>query len=234
MAHVLVVEDDPTMAEMLTYNLRRQGFEAESVADGTAGLQRARSPEVSLLVLDLMLPGIDGLEITREIRRKRPELPILMLMAKGEEKVKLHGFASGIDDFLAKPFSMDELIARVRALLRRSRVEVLRNGTPDELVFGDLRMVNRDYRCWVGQEEVILRPREFTLLATLAAEPGRLFTRADIAERVWGYGEMPDTRTIDTHVKNLRKKVESASSYSYIETVRGIGYRFRVRPKLEQ
>lgn len=234
MAHVLVVEDDPTMAEMLTYNLRRQGFEVESVPDGTAGLRRARSPEVSLLVLDLMLPGMDGLEVTREIRRKRPELPILMLTAKGEEKVKLQGFASGIDDFLAKPFSMDELIARVRALLRRSRVEVLRNGAPDELVFGDLRMVNRDYRCWVAQEEVILRPREFTLLATLAAEPGRLFTRADIAERVWGYGEMPDTRTIDTHVKNLRKKVESVSSYSYIETVRGIGYRFRVRPKLEK
>lgn len=233
MSRVLIVEDDLTMGEMLAYNLRRQGFEIELVVDGTQGLKAARSQEVALVVLDLMLPGVDGMEITRQVRRNRPDLPILMLTAKGEESVKLKGFASGIDDFLAKPFSMEELIARVKALLRRSRVAALRSGEPEDVVLGDLRLSPRDLRCWVGDAEVSLRPREFTLLATLASEPGRLLTRQDLADKVWGYEAMADTRTIDTHIKNLRRKVESASAFRYIETVRGVGYRFRVQPRAD-
>ena len=228
---LLVVEDDSTMAEMLAYNLRRQGFEVQVATDGLAGLTLSRAPDVSLIVLDLMLPGMDGMAITEEIRRSRPDVPILMLTARSEEKTKLQGFASGIDDFLTKPFSMDELIARVKALVRRSRAETVRTEAPAELLFGDLKLATRDYRCWVGEEEVVLRPREFTLLATLASEPGRLLTRVDIAERVWGYSHMTDTRSIDTHVKNIRRKVEAKSAFLYLETVRGIGYRFRVRPK---
>lgn len=232
MAKILVVEDDPTMCEMLEYNLRRHGFEVETASDGPSGLNKASHPDVSLLILDLMLPGIDGMKITQELRQRKPELVILMLTAKGEEKVKLEGFLAGVDDFLAKPFSMDELLARVRALVRRSRTEAIRGAAPSELVFGDLRLLTRDFRCWVGDVELDLRPKELTLLATLASEPGRLFSRAEIAEKVWGYGNMTDTRTIDTHVKNLRKKVESASAFTYIATVRGVGYRFKVRPNL--
>jgi len=228
---LLVVEDDPTMCEMLAYNLRREGFDVEVAADGETGLAKANAAEVSMMIVDLMLPGIDGLQITREIRQRRKDLIILMLTARSEEAVRIQGFGSGIDDFLAKPFSMGELVARVKALLRRSRVEALRNGAPPELVFGDLRIVARDFRCWVGDSEIDLRPKELTLLATLAAEPGRLLSRAELAEKVWGYDKMTDTRTIDTHIKNLRRKVEQPSAFTYIVTVRGIGYRFRVQPK---
>jgi DNA-binding response OmpR family regulator len=228
---LLVVEDDPTMSDMLVYNLRRHGFDVDVATSGEEGLIKATSPEVGLMVLDLMLPGLDGLQVTREIRRRRPDLAILMLTARGEEAVKLQGFVAGVDDFLAKPFSMGELVARVKALMRRSGLGEIRSERPDELVFGDLRILPRDFSCWVADREIPLRPKEFTLLATLAGEPGRLFSRAELAEKVWGYESMTDTRTIDTHVKNLRRKVESSSAFTYISTVRGVGYRFRVSPR---
>ncbi len=231
MPKVLIVEDDQTMSEMLAYNLRRQGLEVEAAADGVEGLKRARDHGISLIVLDLMLPSLDGLSIADELRKTRPDVPILMLTARAEEESKLRGFAAGADDYITKPFSMDELVARVKALLRRSRVEAIRTETPAEITFGDLRLATRDFRCWVGEDELDLRPKEFSLLVTLAAEPGRLFTRVELAERVWGYTYLGDTRTIDTHVKNVRHKVEQPSQYSYIDTVRGVGYRFRVRPK---
>lgn len=231
MSKLLVVEDDPTMCEMLAYNLRLEGFDVVTASDGEAGLSKANAPDVSMMILDMMLPGIDGLQITREIRQRRNDLIILMLTARSEEKVRIQGFGSGIDDFLAKPFSMGELVARVKALLRRSRVEALRTSAPPELVFGDLKIIARDFRCWVGEAEIDLRPKELTLLATLASEPGRLFSRAELADKVWGYDNMIDTRTIDTHIKNLRRKVEGPSDYTYIVTVRGIGYRFKVQPK---
>lgn len=231
MPALLVVEDDPTMSDMLVYNLRRHGFEVDLATDGEEALIKASAPEVGLMVLDLMLPGLDGMQVTREIRRRRPDLPVLMLTARGEEAVRLQGFRAGVDDFLAKPFSMGELVARVKALMRRSRMSDGHTETAGELVFGDLRIVPRDFSCWVGEREVLLRPKEFTLLATLAGEPGRLFSRAELAEKVWGYGSMTDTRTIDTHVKNLRRKVESFSAFTYIATVRGVGYRFRVKPR---
>lgn len=232
MNRVLVVEDDQTMAEMVAYNLRRQGLEVEATGDGAAGLTLGRDASISLVILDLMLPGIDGIQIAGELRAHRPDLPILMLTARSEEDIKLRGFAAGVDDYLTKPFSMDELVARVKALLRRSRVEAVRNVAPDELVFGDLRVHPRDFRCWVGDTELELRPKELSLLATLASEPGRLFSRIELAELVWGYSYLGDTRTIDTHVKNLRRKVEDPSAYTYVETVRGVGYRFRVKPKV--
>jgi two-component system alkaline phosphatase synthesis response regulator PhoP len=219
------------MAEMLAYNLRRQGLDVETTGDGAQGMRRARDHAFSLILLDLMLPSLDGIQIADELRKTRPDVPILMLTARAEEDTKLRGFAAGADDYLTKPFSMEELVARVKALLRRSRVEAIRTDTPAEIAFGDLRLATRDFRCWVGDEELDLRPKEFSLLATLAAEPGRLFTRVELAEKVWGYTYLGDTRTIDTHVKNVRRKVEDRSAYRYIDTVRGVGYRFRVRPK---
>jgi two-component system alkaline phosphatase synthesis response regulator PhoP len=230
---LLVVEDDPTMAEMLAYNLERHGFEVATASDGLTGLTMATNSGANLMILDLMLPDLDGMKITREMRVRNPELAILMLTAKGEDAVRLEGFRAGVDDFLAKPFSMDELIARVKALLRRSSLEAVRSASPEELVFGDLKIAAKDFRCWVGDDEIELRPKEFGLLAMLASAPGRLFSRAEIAEKVWGYGNMTDTRTIDTHIKNLRRKVEGRSAYSYIATVRGLGYRFKVTPNAE-
>jgi len=230
-ALVLVVEDDPTMADMVAYNLRRQGLEVEIARDGSSGLERGKSPEVSLILLDVMLPSVDGLQIAEQLRAARPGLPILMLTGRGEEEVKLRGFAAGADDYLTKPFSMEELMVRVKALVRRSRAEAIRTESPSEIIFGDLHLVARDFRCWVGGREVTLRPKEFSLLARLCSEPGRLFSRVELAEDVWGYNHLGDTRTIDTHVKNLRRKVEDGSAYRYIETVRGLGYRFRLSPK---
>ena len=231
MPKVLIVEDDATMAEMVAYNLRRQGLDVETAVDGAHGLRQAKDRSVSLVILDLMLPSLDGFQVADELRRSRPDVPVLMLTARAEEESKLRGFAAGVDDYLTKPFSMEELVARVKALLRRSRVEAIRTETPNEIAFGDLRLLTRDFRCWIGDAEIELRPKEFSLLATLAAEPGRLFTRLELAEAVWGYSYLGDTRTIDTHVKNLRRKVEDVSGYTYVDTVRGVGYRFRVRPK---
>ena len=231
MARVLVVEDDPTMREMVAYNLRRQGLDVVVASDGGAGLAAAHDPETALMVVDLMLPGRPGLEVVEEAHRRRPALPVLILTARGEEEMKLRGFAAGADDYLTKPFSMEELVARVKALLRRARVDDIRSDARDELHFGDLRLSPRDFRCWVDGNEVALRPKEFSLLAALASEPGRLFTRVELAERVWGYSHLGTTRTIDTHVKNIRRRVEDRSRYRYIESVRGVGYRFRVDPK---
>lgn len=231
LALVLIVEDDPTMADMVAYNLRRQGLDVDIARDGPAGLQRARAQDVSLVLLDVMLPSLDGVQVAEQLRAARPNLPILMLTARGEEETKMRGFAAGADDFLTKPFSMEELVVRVKALVRRSRAEALRTETPAEIRFGDLALVARDFRCWVADQEVALRPKEFSLLARLASEPGRLFSRLELAEEIWGYTHLGDTRTIDTHVKNLRRKVEDVSAYHFIETVRGLGYRFRLRPK---
>ena len=217
------------MAEMVAYNLRREDMDVTVASDGAAGLRGAKDKAVALVVLDLMLPSLDGLQIARELRLARPEVPILMLTARGEDRMKVSGFEAGADDYVTKPFSMDELVARVRALLRRARAS--NAPAPDEIAFGDLRLAVRDRRCWVDGHELELRPKEFALLATLASQPGHLFTRVDLAEQVWGYAHLGDTRTIDTHVKNVRRKVEDRSRYRYIETVRGSGYRFRVTPK---
>lgn len=229
MHKVVLVEDDQTMAEMVSYNLRRQGFEVEAASDGVTGLKLARQRTVSLAILDLMLPGLDGMEIAKQVRSSRPDLPLLMLTARGEEEMKLKGFEAGVDDYLTKPFSMEELLARVRSLIRRSSNQGA--AVKHELVFGDLRIAPRDFLCWVKGEEIKLRPKELSLIAALAEEPGRLLDRVELAERIWGYSQLGDTRTIDTHVKNLRRKIEEPSDYRYIETVRGVGYRFRVQPK---
>ncbi len=219
------------MADMVAHNLRRRGFDVATAADGASGLRRSRELDVSLILLDVMLPQMDGMQVAEQLRRARPNVPILMLTARSDEELKLRGFAVGADDYLTKPFSMEELLARVAALLRRSSAASGSTEAPAEIVLGDLRLVPRDLRCFVGEVEVTLRPKEFALLATLASEPGRLFSRVELAETIWDYSHLGVTRTIDTHVKNLRRKVEDVSAYRYLETVRGVGYRFRVRPK---
>lgn len=229
---VLVIEDDPTMADMVAYNLRRHGLDVDVTHDGADGLRRGRDKSVSVVLVDLMLPSMSGLQIASELRLKRPLLPILMLTARNDDGMKIQGFEAGVDDYLTKPFAMEELILRVKALLRR--MPAGRGDDPatvEEIAFGDLRLSVRDRRCWIGDREVDLRAKELSLLATLASDPGRLFTRVELGELVWGFEHLGDTRTIDTHVKNVRRKVEAESAYSYIETVRGSGYRFRVTPK---
>lgn len=221
------------MLEMVAYNLRKAGYGVRTESDGRRGLALARSGSDDLIVLDLMLPSLDGIQIVREVRRTRPDVPMLLLTARAESEMRLAGFNAGVDDYLTKPFLMDELLARVKALLRRGVPRLVELTTSEMLAFGDLRISTRDHRCWVGEEEIELRPKEFGVLALLAGEPGRLFGRDEMAERVWGYSELGNTRTIDTHVKTIRRKVETGSAYRYIDTVRGAGYRFRVRPRSE-
>lgn len=221
------------MREMVSYNLRRIGFDVDAVDDGRKGLAKARSGKADVIILDVMLPNLDGIQIARELRRTRPDVPILLLTARTESAMKISGFDAGVDDYLTKPFMMEELIARVKALMRRSRPRAAATDPPHEITFGDLRIATNDVRCWIDGEEIELRPKEFGLLAMLAGEPGRLFSRAELAERVWGYTDLGKTRTIDTHVKTLRRKIEERSAYRYLDTVRGAGYRFRVRPRAE-
>jgi DNA-binding response OmpR family regulator len=221
---ILVVDDEPTLVATLRYNLEREGFEVSTAADGEEALSKARTQRPDLIVLDLMLPVLSGYEVCR-ILQKETAVPILMLTARSDEVDKVVGLEIGADDYVTKPFSMRELMARVRALLRRAE----RPAAADEaerLSAGDLtvdlprRVVTRD-----GQP-VALKPKEFDLLVFFLRYRGRVFTREQLLEQIWGYDFAGDTRTVDVHVRWLREKTEeNPSSPKRLVTVRGVGYR---------
>jgi DNA-binding response OmpR family regulator len=221
---VLVVEDEPTLVATLRYNLEHEGYGVATATDGEAGLRAARETRPDLIVLDLMLPVIDGLEVCR-ILRKEVTTPILMLTAKGEEIDKVVGLELGADDYVTKPFSTRELLARVRALLRRA--EMAPTGDVDVLSTGDLSIDTRSRRADRGGEPLALKPKEYELLVFLAQNPRQAFTRDQILNQVWGYDFAGDTRTVDVHVRWLREKIEEEPSKPVrLITVRGTGYRF--------
>lgn len=224
MKTVLVVEDEPTLVATLRYNLERDGHLVLTASDGDAALSIARAQKPDLIVLDLMLPGMSGLEVTRILRRETG-VPILMLTARAEETDKVVGLELGADDYVTKPFSMRELLARVRALLRRAEMPP---GAADELITtGDLEVDLKSRRVRRKGEELQLKPKEFDLLAHLARNRGRAFTREQLLDQVWGYEYAGDTRTVDVHVSWLRQKVEDVPSKpTRLITVRGTGYRF--------
>jgi DNA-binding response OmpR family regulator len=234
---VLIVEDDPTLLETLEYSLKRQGYVVYTAADGRAALEVARQERPDALVLDVMLPGLDGFEVCRILRREM-SVPILMLTARADEVDKIVGLEVGADDYLTKPFSMRELVARVKALLRRVRlireelsVERVASGAadmPDEiLTFGDLA-IDLTRREVTRQGEVLhLKPKEYDLLVFLARNRGIVLSRDLILERVWGWDYDGGSRTVDVHVRWLREKVEpDPANPTRIVTVRSIGYRF--------
>ncbi|MFO7743583.1 MAG: response regulator transcription factor [Anaerolineae bacterium] len=229
---ILVVEDEPTLVETLEYNLSRQGYDVSAAMDGPEALEIARRERPDLVILDLMLPGIDGLEVCRVLRQEM-SVPILMLTARDEEVDKVVGLEVGADDYMTKPFSMRELMARVKALLRRERLireQFAAEGRViDEqaLTFGDLtidmsrREVKRD------GEILYLKPREYELLVFLARHRGMVLSRDLILERVWGWDYDGGSRTVDVHVHWLREKIEpDPKNPDRIVTVRGVGYRF--------
>ena len=223
MQRILVVEDDMQIARNLRDYLEVAGFEVTAVGDGSAALASIRGDRPDLLVLDLGLPGIDGLDVARELRRTST-VPIVMLTARGEESDRIVGLELGADDYLVKPFSPKELVARVRAVLRRTSgttagAEVLRAG--------DVEVDLPKMRARVGGQPVDLTPTEFELLATLAREPGRVFTRGQLLDALHGVTLETYERAIDAHVKNLRKKIEPEPGRPrYVLTVHGVGYRF--------
>jgi len=227
-AMILLVEDDPTISDLVAYNLRREGFEVRQEWSGRTGLESALAAEVDVVLLDLMLPGLDGMAVGREIKRLKPDLPIIMLTARGERESILQGFEAGADDYVVKPFDMDVLLARIKAQLRRRKQrepEPIRPGMGDLTLDGDAYMLRR------AAEKVPLKPKEFDLFALLASEPGRLFTREEIVERVWHHKYLPGSRTLDVHVRRLREKLAGLASAVAIETVRGVGYRLSVPPE---
>jgi len=230
-AKVLVVEDDLTLLEVLKYNLAKERYDVVTATDGVQALEAARTARPDLIVLDIMLPGMDGLEVCRTLR-KEATVPVLMLTAKAEEIDKVIGLEVGADDYMAKPFGMRELLARVRAMLRRR--EMMRQEAA--LAEGDGSAIVRagEVEADLGRHQVRCRgrlvnlsPKEFDLLVYLMRNQGRVFSRDHLLDRVWGYDYFGDTRTVDVHVRWLRQKLETDPAHpSYLLTVRGVGYKF--------
>lgn len=221
---VLVVEDERSLTEVLSYNLEREGYEVIIAHDGREGLRKAQTLLPDLVVLDLMLPGLGGLEICRELRAggHTAKIPILMLTAKAEETDQIVGFAVGADDYVTKPFSVKVLMQRIKVLLRRG---VAPEPAADVIESGKLKLDKRSHRVTYSGSDIDLTPTEFRLLETLMRQPGRAFTRHDLMEAAIGDGAIVLERTIDVHIKSLRRKLDDASEM--VETVRGVGYRFR-------
>lgn len=225
MATILVVEDDPIIRSTVEYALKRSGFETHGAANGNEALEAASATEPDLVLLDLMLPGINGYEVAERLRAGGRDMPIIMVTALDQERDKVRGLDAGADDYITKPFSMEELLARVRANLRRARAkEVL--AREEALEAGDLRIEPKSFRAFVKDSPAKLRVKEFQLLVALASRPGALCTRHRLAEEVWGYEFLPSSRTIDVHIRRLRQAIEDGSDFVYIHTVHGMGYRF--------
>jgi DNA-binding response OmpR family regulator len=219
---VLVVDDEPTLVATLKYNLERDGYRVLTATDGAAALSLARAERPDLVLLDLMLPVMDGLEVCRILRRET-RLPILMLTAKGEEVDKVVGLELGADDYVTKPFGMRELLARVRALLRR----IESPADTETLVSGDLEIDLKRREAIRDGTPLELKPKELELLLFLMRNKGRAFTREQLLRDVWGYDFFGDSRTVDVHVRWLRQKIEAEPAKPVrLITVRGVGYRF--------
>lgn len=217
--HVLVVEDDASLARVLGDNLVYEGFVVEYASDGAEALQKARCAKPDLVLLDVMIPGLDGFEVCRSLNTGRDRIPIIMLTARTQREDKVKGLELGADDYVTKPFALDELLARIHAVLRRSRRAV------DSLTLGDVIIDFQQMRAWKRGEELTLTPREFVLLQHLAERAGKLVTREELLRAVWGYEEMPLTRTVDTFVARLRRKIEPDPHHPrFIRTIHGDGY----------
>jgi DNA-binding response OmpR family regulator len=232
MADVLVVEDEESLLHTLRYNLARAGHDVRLCTNGAQALELVRAQPPDVLLLDLMLPGLDGLEITRALRRDAnnpvvSRLPILILTARDAEIDKVVGLEVGADDYLTKPFSMHELLARVKALVRRAEMNNLPTTSPLPLIAGDLVLDATAHRATRGDRPLHLKPREFDLLSYFVQHPNEAHTRERLLLHVWGFEFAGDTRTVDVHVRWLRGKIEpDASQPTRIQTVRGVGYLF--------
>lgn len=226
MASILLVEDDPTLSETLRYNLEREGYRVYTAGDGIQALELARREHPDLLLLDVMLPRLDGFSVCR-ILRQESDVPILMLTARQDEIDRIAGLELGADDYVSKPFSLGELLARVRAIMRRSDRQQI--GSREIFEAGELKLDTGSRRVWRDNTEITLAQKEFDLLACLVRNRGMALSRDVLLERVWGYDFAGDNRTVDVHIRWLREKIEADPSHpTYIQTVRGIGYRFEV------
>lgn len=229
MKHILLVDDEPGVVKGLRLSLEAEGFTVSAAMDGPEALAKARGGQFDLIVLDVMLPGMDGLTVCREIRRQSTT-PIIMLTARADDVDKIIGLELGADDYLTKPFNTRELIARVRALLRR--VEMLSQPGPGaQIRVGDLLLYPPQRRAEVGERALDLTAREYDLLELLAKHPGVVYTRQQLLDLVWGYAFAGDDRTVDVHVRRLREKLEpEPSAPRYLKTKWGVGYYLEAEP----
>ena len=224
MATILVIEDDLKILRGLEMNLRFEGYTVLSATDGHEGLKKALEEQADLLLLDLMLPGLSGYDICRKVRERKPGLPIVMLTARGEEIDKVAGLDLGADDYVTKPFGVSELMARIRAVLRRTEAQ---GQSLEPYSFGNVTLDFRKYQAEVGGKAVELSAREFDLMRYLIEHAGDAVHRSDLLDKVWGYDVTPTTRTVDSFVLDLRKKLEADPSHPvHILSVRGVGYKF--------
>lgn len=220
--HILVVEDEAKLAKFIELELQYEGYQVSVALDGLAGLTTARESQPDLLILDWMLPGVSGLEICRRLRSTGDKVPILLLTAKDEVSDRVAGLDAGADDYVVKPFSVEELLARVRAHLRRNQEE-----DPNTLQFADLTLNHSTREVYRGDRLIELTAKEFDLLDYLLSHPRQVLTRDQILERVWGYDFMGDSNIIEVYVRYLRLKLEAHGEKRLVQTVRGVGYVLR-------
>ncbi|ABB15742.1 MULTISPECIES: response regulator transcription factor [Carboxydothermus] len=224
---ILVVDDEAPIVELIKFNLEREGYKVLEAYDGIRALEIVKKELPDLVILDIMLPGMSGLEVCKNIRNneKTAEIPIIMLSARGEEVDKILGLELGADDYMVKPFSPRELVARVKARLRRLEG---REGKKEGIIkIKDIVIDQEKFAVYVKGKKMDFTPKEFELLKLLASNPGKVFTREYLLEKIWGYEFLGDTRTVDVHIRHIRQKIEdNPADPVYIETVRGVGYRF--------
>lgn len=222
----MIVDDEPSICELLKFNLNKAGYFTCEADNGNMALELVKMKKPDLIILDLMLPGIDGIEVCRIVKGQQQTagIPIIMLTAKNDEVDKVIGLELGADDYMTKPFSPRELVARVKAVLRRSQKE---NQLDGQLVLGKLKINFTSYEVYLDKEKLELTPKEYELLKLFVTNSGRAYTREQLLEKVWGYEYFGDTRTVDVHVRHLRAKLGKEPKVAEsIETVRGVGYRF--------
>lgn len=228
MKKILIIEDELNIYELIKFNLETHGFEVDGVQDGALAIEKILAVLPDLIILDLMLPGKDGISICREIRANAviSYIPIIMLTAKSEEFDKVLGLEIGADDYITKPFGVKELCARVKAVLRRT--EILLSKEDEAIVVGDLHIEPKAFEVYQNGEKLALTLKEYELLVFLAKHRGQVLTRDQLLDQIWGFDYYGETRTVDVHIRYLRKKIEEQSEdgKKYIETVRGVGYRF--------
>ncbi|MDF2671070.1 MAG: DNA-binding response regulator [Paenibacillus sp.] len=235
---ILVVEDEPTLARLLTYNLSQEGYETKVVDHGGEGLQAAQQGTYDLIILDIMLPGLNGFEVLQKLRQKGNKTPVIILTARNAEEEVVQGLKSGADDYITKPFGVAELLARVSAVIRRTKSDegvFMDDNNNDKVIqFGDLRIYPEKYEVNLNGESIPLRPKEFEVLLYLVQRPGVVITRDDLMNIVWGFDYIGGQRTVDVHVSSLRKKLEMNQESVQIDSIRGLGYKLVIHSSKKQ
>ncbi|MCR8643730.1 response regulator transcription factor [Paenibacillus sp. N1-5-1-14] len=236
---ILVIEDEPTLARLLSYNLTQDGYEVKVIEHGGEGLQVAMQQLHDLIILDLMLPGMNGFEILTKLRQKGIRTPVIILTARNAEEEVVQGLKHGADDYMTKPFGVAELLARVSAVLRRTKSDELMSedvikSNEKVIVIGDLHIYPEKYEVILHHTSITLRPKEFEVLLYLAQRPGFVVSRDDLMNIVWGFDYFGGQRTVDVHVSSLRKKLEMSQESVQIESIRGVGYKLTVQNRAKQ